>query len=90
MRLRNGLFSLPSLVWNFSDPKILSGMAEAPAFILLLGLSAIALAIGGRGRPPRVSMAAWAVRSAKWALAFAGLLTLLMAILFACRLVMFV
>jgi hypothetical protein len=64
-------------------------MAELPALILLLGFSAIGLAIGGRGRPPRVSIAAWAVRCGQWALAFAGLLTSLMAILFVWRLVMF-
>jgi hypothetical protein len=82
--------SLSRLMWNFSDPKIPRGMAELlPALILLLGLSAIGLATGARGRPSRVSMAAWAVRSGQLALAFAALLTSLMATLFAFRLVLF-
>ena len=81
--------SFPSMVWNFADPRILKGMADGPAAIALMGLSAIALSVVGRGRPQRVSMAAWALRSGKWALVFAGLLTSLMAILFACRQVLF-
>jgi hypothetical protein len=81
--------SFPSLVWNFSDPSILKGMAELPVILVLLGLPAIALSMGGGGRPLRASMAAWAVRSGQWALAFAGLLTSLIALMFACRQVLF-
>jgi hypothetical protein len=81
--------SFASMVWNFSDPKILKGMAEGPPILALLGLTAIVMVTAGRDRPTRVSMAAWAVRSGKWALVFAGVLMSLVALMFACRQALF-
>jgi hypothetical protein len=81
--------SFPSMVWNFSDPKILKGMAELPPILALLGLSAIVMVTAGRGRPTRVSMGVWAVRSGQLALVFAGALMALVALMFACRLALF-
>jgi hypothetical protein len=81
--------SFASMVWNFSDPNILKGMAEGPPILALLGLTAIVMVTAGRERPKRISMAAWAVRSGQWALVFAGVLMFLLALMFACRQALF-
>jgi hypothetical protein len=81
--------SFASMVWNFSDPKLLKGMAEGPPILALLGLTAIVMVTAGRERPTRISMAAWAVRSGQWALVFAGALMFLVALMFACRQALF-
>ena len=46
--------SLPNLIWTFSDPLILKGMADIPPPVLLLALSAIALAFRGRTAAARL------------------------------------
>ncbi len=81
--------SVLSLIWNFSQPSMLRGLADVPALALLLSLSAIALARWARWRAQRSMMAAWAVRAALWAIGCAGLSLFVLAFLFSCRLVIF-
>ena len=81
--------SFLSLVWTFSQPSMLRDMADLPAHVLLLSLSAIALAGRRRERPPRISMAASAQLFARCGLYCAGFVAVVIALFFAGRLAFF-
>ncbi len=81
--------SVLSLIWNFSEPSIVKGMAEVPVLAMLLGISAIALARRGHRRRQWSKTADWAVRESWWGFGSAGLSLSVLMVLFSCRLIMF-